>query len=58
MKHLTLGRGALRRLTVPSLSGGVELSSPPHRIADDRLSDAVNLWWRQGTLCTWNTRAT
>lgn len=52
MKHLTLGRGALRRLTVPSLSGGVELSSPPHRIADDRLSDAVNLWWRQGTLCT------
>lgn len=52
MKHLTLGRSALRRLTVPPLSGGVELSSPPHRIADDRLSDAVNLWWQNGTLCT------
>lgn len=52
MKHPTLGRTALRRLTVPPLAGGVELSSPPHRIADDRLSDAVNLWWQQGMLCT------
>ena len=52
MKHVTLGRTPLRRLTVPPLSGGVELSSPPHRIADDRMSDAVNLWWRHGTLCT------
>ncbi len=52
MKHPPLGRTLRRRLTVPPLSGGVELSSPPHLIGDDRLSDAYNLWWQHGTLRT------
>ncbi len=52
MKFVTHGRSARRRLTLPPLSGGVDLSSPPHRIADDRLSDATNLWWKDGMLRT------
>ncbi len=52
MKHPTLGRTSRYRLSLPPLSGGVDLSSPPHVIADDRLSDALNLWWQDGVLCT------
>lgn len=49
VEFVTHGRTARRKLTLPTLSGGVDLSSPPHRIADDRLSDATNLWWNEGT---------
>lgn len=31
-------------------TGGVDFSAPPHRIPDDRLADAVNLWVRNGRL--------
>lgn len=52
VEFVTHGRTARRKLTLPTLSGGVDLSSPPHRIADDRLSDATNLWWNEGMLRT------
>ncbi len=52
MKHKTLGRTGRRRLTLPALSGGLDLSAPPHRIADDSLSFGSNLWWHEGALTT------
>ncbi len=52
VNFVTHGRTARRKLTLPPLSGGVDFSSPPHRIADNRLSDATNLWWHDGMLRT------
>ncbi len=52
MKHLTLGRAARRVMTLEAPVGGVDGSSPPHRIRDDRLSDALNLRQREGLLTT------
>lgn len=52
MTHLPLGRSPVSRLTVPPLSGGVSVAAPPHRLADNRLSEAHDLWWHRGVLCT------
>lgn len=52
MKHLTLGRAAQRVMALEAPVGGVDISSPPHRIRDDRLSDALNLRQRDGLLTT------
>lgn len=52
MKQPSLGRTPLQRLTVPPLSGGVSVAAPAHRLADHRLSEAHNLWWRHETLDT------
>ncbi|MBR2406441.1 MAG: hypothetical protein IKB04_09225 [Clostridia bacterium] len=52
MKHPTLGRRARRVMTVGELTGGIDVTLPPHRIADDRLSEACNLWRKNGVLTT------
>ncbi len=51
MRHPTLGYTGRRRLSIAQF-GGVDVSSPPDRVADDRLSDVLNFRERDGRLCT------
>lgn len=50
MRHLTLGTRAAETVVFDAPTGGVDLSAPPHRIRADRLSEAVNLWVKDGHL--------
>ncbi len=52
MKHPQWGRSTRRVLSLTAPTGGVDVSSPPHGIRDDRLSDATNVWQKNGVLCT------
>ncbi len=52
MKHKRYGYTATRRVSLPAFSGGIDRSRPAHLIRDDRLHDALNVWWRDGMLCT------
>lgn len=52
MKHPRWGRSTRRVLSLAAPTGGVDVSSPPHGIRDDRLSDAANVWQKNGVLCT------
>lgn len=52
MKHVRLSGRPCRVLSVPAPAGGMDVSSPPHRIRDDRLSGGVNVWYQNGTLTT------
>ncbi len=51
MRYPTLGYTGRRRLSIAHFDG-VDVSSPPDRVADDRLSDVLNLRERDGRLCT------
>ncbi len=52
MKHLRAVRPARRVLASDAPTGGVNVSSPPHRIADTHASDMVNLIKKNGVLTT------
>ncbi len=52
MHYPVMSRGREYRVSIPQLSGGVNLSVPPHMISDNQLSESCNLWWRDGVLKT------
>ena len=52
MNYPALSGAAVRRVTVPQLSGGVQLNDAPNRVADDQLTAVSNFWWRDGALRT------
>ncbi len=37
---------------VPQMSGGVNLFDRPNKIADNQLTECLNMWWHQGALRT------
>lgn len=52
MQYPRMGQTRQYRVTVPELNGGVNYAVPPHRIGDNQLSDAVNMWYQNGALKT------
>ena len=52
MQYPAMSRGREYRVSVPQLNGGVNLAVPSHMIADNQLSDVLNMWWRNGVLKT------
>lgn len=52
MHYPVMSRNREYRVSVPSLSGGVNLSVPPHLIADNQLAGSGNLWVRNDVLKT------
>ncbi len=52
MSFPSMNRSRSYRIAIPQLSGGINYAQPPHRIADNQLADAVNVWWRHGQLKT------
>lgn len=52
MQYPSMSRTRAYTVSVPELNGGINLSVPPHRIADNQLSDSENVWYRDGMLQT------
>jgi hypothetical protein len=52
MKYPAIGKTASRVVSVPSLSGGINLSDPLNLVDDNQLTDIENLWYKNGTLRT------
>lgn len=52
MQYPKMNRTPEYRVSVPELNGGVNLSVPAHRISDNQLSVAENVWYRGGRLKT------
>lgn len=52
MDYPQMGQATRYRVLVPELNGGVNYAVPAHRIADNQLSDSVNMWYRSGALKT------
>ena len=51
MSNTTYENGRFR-LTLPPLSGGLDLAAEPEAIGDNELADGVNLWFHRGALRT------
>ncbi len=43
-------RATTYRAKIPALSGGLNVAQSPTTVKDHQLTDAVNLWWKDGTL--------
>ncbi len=52
MTFPTYRRAATYRATVPALSGGLNVSLPPHAVKDHQLTALENYWWKDGVLHT------
>ncbi len=52
MQYPAMNRSREYRVSVPELNGGVNVSVPPHLIADNQLADIRNMWYRDGVLKT------
>ncbi len=52
MKYARMAETRPVKLTMPSLSGGLNVYDIPSRVADNQLTDCDNLWWHRGTLRT------
>ncbi len=52
MRYPNIGRGELRTLAVPDLQGGINTREGISAVADNQLTDAVNLWHYGGLLQT------
>ncbi len=52
MQYPGAGQVTRYRVSVPELNGGINYAVPAHRIADNQLSDSVNMWYRNGALKT------
>ena len=50
MQFPKMGGARSYSVKVPKLSGGVNTSESPHLIADNQLSDCLNMWWKDGAL--------
>lgn len=45
-------RATTYRAKIPAFSGGLNAVDLPAAVKDHQLTDAENLWWKDGTLCT------
>lgn len=45
-------KAATYRAKIPPLSGGLNVADTPAAVKDHQLTDAENLWWKDGMLCT------
>lgn len=52
MRYRKLPMTAPITVTVPQLSGGLNLYDTPDRLADSQLTDCENMWWHNGALRT------
>ena len=52
MKYARMAESRLTKLTMPPLSGGLNVYDIPSRVADNQLTACDNLWWHRGTLRT------
>ena len=52
MDYPKLRREGGYRITVPALSGGLNLTNSPDTVRDDQLTDGRNVWYRDGLLQT------
>ena len=52
MQYPSMNRNRAYRVTIPQLNGGVNYAVPPHLIEDNQLSDAENMWYKDGRLQT------
>lgn len=52
MKYPTLNRFASRTVSVPVLSGGINLEDPLNLIDDNQMTNALNLWYKNGAIRT------
>lgn len=52
MDYPKLGRSPSYTVSVPALSGGVNLSAGPNFVEDNQLTACKNLYWREGALRT------
>jgi hypothetical protein len=52
MKYPAMGNARSYRVSLPELNGGVYASLPPNQIADNQLSDVLNMWYKDGRLQT------
>lgn len=52
MRHLTLGTRAAESVVRNAPTGGVDFSTAPHRLDENHLADALNLWVRDGHVTT------
>ena len=43
---------AVRVCNIPSLEGGLNLHDSPRQLREDQSSEMVNLWWKDGALCS------
>lgn len=51
-KHPVMRTDSLRSIRIPDLMGGLNLRDSVSMINDNQLTDAVNVWWADGTLRT------
>ena len=52
MRYRKLPPSAPTTVTVPQLSGGLNLYDTPERLTDNQLTECNNMWWHQGALKT------
>lgn len=52
MQYPTMNRNASRAVSVPAMTGGVNLSDPLNLVDDNQMTDMKNLWYKDGTLQT------
>lgn len=50
MRIPRMNRSASYRVTIPALSGGINLQDAPHLVEDDQLTDGENIWWQNQAL--------
>ena len=50
MRIPRMNRNASYRVTIPALSGGLNLQDAPHLVEDDQLTDGENIWWKDQAL--------
>jgi hypothetical protein len=51
-RHPVMRTEALRSIRIPDLMGGLNLRDSVSMVNDNQMTDAVNMWWADGTLRT------
>ena len=51
-RHPIMNETALKSIRVPDLMGGINLRDSVSMIGDNQMTDALNMWWADGTLRT------
>ncbi len=52
MRYPVIGRQPIRSVSIPKLSGGINMRDSATGIKDNQLTDSVNMWYKDGMLRT------
>lgn len=52
MKYPMINKQPRREVNIPALSGGLNLRDSLSRINDNQMTDCLNMWYKDGALCT------